>query len=69
MIKSKKEVTLKTRETYLFTENLKNQKLLKLFSKFLLKIVFFLGKFHSAEKQKGAIYRKSSKLGVAFEIG
>ena len=56
MIKSNKEVTLKTRETYFFIDTLENEKLQeniyeKFFSKNLLKVRTFLGKSHSAEKE------------------
>ena len=57
VIKSNKEVTLKTRETcflYRKTRKLKILKIVlkKLFSKNLLKTFFFLGKSHSSEKTK-----------------
>ena len=56
MIKSNKEVTLKTQETcflYRKPQKLKILKIFKkLFSKNLLKTFFFLGKSHSAEKTK-----------------
>ena len=75
MIKSNKEVTLKTRETYFLYR--KPQKLTiaknvfrKLFSKNSLKIFSFLGKSHSAEKKrKVASYRRNNKLGVSFKMG
>ena len=56
VIKSNKEVTLKTRETCFFYRKTRKLKILKivfkkLFSKNLLK-TFFLGKSHSAEKMK-----------------
>ena len=56
MIKSNKEVTLKTRETCFLYRNPQKLKILKifqkLFSKNLLKTFFFLGKSLSAEKTK-----------------
>ena len=56
MIKSNKEVTLKTRETCLLYRKLQKLKILKsafrkLFSKNLLKYFSSLGKSHSAEKK------------------
>ena len=57
MIKSNKEVTLKTRETCFFYRKPQKLKILKIvfrkiFSKSLLKTFFFLGMSHSAEKTK-----------------
>ena len=57
MIKSNKEVTLKTRETCFLYRKPQKLKILKivfenLFSKNLLKFLFFLGKSHSAKKTK-----------------
>ena len=59
MIKSNKEVTLKTRETYLLyrkPRKLKSANVFrKLFSKKFLKAFSFLGESHSAEKMKSGL--------------
>ena len=57
VIKSNKEATLNTRETFFLYRKTRKLKILKivfkkLFSKNLLKTFFFLGKSHSAEKTK-----------------
>ena len=70
MMKSNKEVTLKTRKTNFLqkTSNLKFAKNVfqKLVSKKLLELLSFLGKSHCAEKTKVASYRRNNKLGVSF---
>ena len=74
VIKSNKEVTLKTRETcflYRKTRKLKILKIVfkKLFSKNLLKTFSFVGKSHSAEKNEKWPALWNDKLGVSFKMG
>ena len=69
-IKSNKEVTLKTRETYFLYRN--PQKLIfvkNVFRKLSSKSFSSRGKSHSAENTKKGSYCRNNKLGVAFKNG
>ena len=74
MIKSNKEVTLKTRETYFLYRKPQKPKIAEIvFRKLFLKKnenFLLLGKLHSAEKKrKLASNRRSNKIGVSFKNG
>ena len=74
MIKTNKEVTLKTREALFLYRKSQKLKLAKnvfwkLFSKKLMKFSFLV-KSHSAEKKrKVASYRRNNNIGVSFKLG